>query len=112
VKKGAFLLGYARVSKADDQDTAAQVKELRQAGCKRIFEERASGGTGRNFIKVNGPPSLRISSKPMEVHFTAETEKKINELAAQSGQLTDDVLEDQIRQDRRLSLIQRNRMRP
>ena len=44
MKKGALLLGYARVSKADDQDTAAQVKALHQAGCKRIFEERASGG--------------------------------------------------------------------
>ena len=50
-EKGAMLVGYARVSKADDQDTAAQVKALRQAGCKRIFEEKASGGrwTGRNF---------------------------------------------------------------
>jgi len=44
VKKGALLLGFARVSKADDQDTGAQVKALRQAGCKRIFEEKASGG--------------------------------------------------------------------
>jgi DNA invertase Pin-like site-specific DNA recombinase len=42
VKKGLFI-GYARVSKADDQDTAIQVKALRQAGCKRIFEEKASG---------------------------------------------------------------------
>ena len=50
-KKGSLLLGYARVSKADDQDTAAQVKALRQAGCKRIFEEKASGGTGPNFTK-------------------------------------------------------------
>jgi DNA invertase Pin-like site-specific DNA recombinase len=32
------------VSKAEDQDTAAQAKALRQAGCKRIFEEKASGG--------------------------------------------------------------------
>jgi hypothetical protein len=34
------------------QDTAAQVKALRKAGCKRIFEEKASpvaAGTGRNF---------------------------------------------------------------
>jgi DNA invertase Pin-like site-specific DNA recombinase len=37
-------IGYARVSKIDDQDTAAQVKELRKAGCKKIFEENASGG--------------------------------------------------------------------
>src|SRR5271166_1596854 len=44
MKKGSLLIGYARVSKADDQDTAAQVKALRQAGCKRIFEEKASGG--------------------------------------------------------------------
>jgi DNA invertase Pin-like site-specific DNA recombinase len=39
-----MLIGYARVSKADDQDTAAQVKALKAAGCKRIFEEHASGG--------------------------------------------------------------------
>src|SRR5258708_15839728 len=44
MKKGALFVGYARVSKADDQDTVAQVKALRQAGCKRIFEEKASGG--------------------------------------------------------------------
>src|SRR5262250_3127290 len=43
-KSGSLLIGYARVSKADAQDTAAQVKALRQAGCKRIFEEKASGG--------------------------------------------------------------------
>ena len=29
-----MLLGYARVSKADDQDTAAQVGALKAAGCK------------------------------------------------------------------------------
>jgi DNA invertase Pin-like site-specific DNA recombinase len=43
-KKNGFLIGYARVSKADDQDTAVQVKALRQNGCSRIFEEKASGG--------------------------------------------------------------------
>ena len=37
-------LGYARVSKADDQDTAAQVGALKAAGCTRVFEEKASGG--------------------------------------------------------------------
>ncbi len=48
-----MLVGYARVSKADDQDTAAQVKALRKAGCKRIFEEKASGGRWdrRNFTR-------------------------------------------------------------
>src|ERR1700730_14692111 len=44
MRKGAMLVGYARVSKVDDQDNAAQVKALRKAGCKRIFEEKASGG--------------------------------------------------------------------
>jgi DNA invertase Pin-like site-specific DNA recombinase len=40
----AMLLGYARVSKADNQDTAAQVGALEAAGCTRVYEERASGG--------------------------------------------------------------------
>jgi DNA invertase Pin-like site-specific DNA recombinase len=40
----SMLLGYARVSKADDQDTAAQAGILKAAGCRRIYEERASGG--------------------------------------------------------------------
>ena len=30
----------------------------------------------------------------MEVHFTAETEKKLKDLAAQSGRGTDDLVED------------------
>jgi DNA invertase Pin-like site-specific DNA recombinase len=39
-----MLLGYARVSKGDDQSTAAQKRALTDAGCGRIFEETASGG--------------------------------------------------------------------
>jgi DNA invertase Pin-like site-specific DNA recombinase len=39
-----MLLGYARVSKADDQDTVAQVSVLKAAGCTRVYEEKASGG--------------------------------------------------------------------
>ena len=38
------LLGYARVSKGDEQNNALQTKALRAAGCRRIFEEAASGG--------------------------------------------------------------------
>jgi DNA invertase Pin-like site-specific DNA recombinase len=38
------LLGYARVSKGDDQTNTLQMKALRAAGCRRIFEEAASGG--------------------------------------------------------------------
>ena len=39
-----MLLGYARVSKSEDQETAPQIRALKKAGCKKIFEEAASGG--------------------------------------------------------------------
>ena len=39
-----MLLGYARVSKADEQNNALQAKALRTAGCRKLFEEAASGG--------------------------------------------------------------------
>jgi DNA invertase Pin-like site-specific DNA recombinase len=45
VKTGkGMLLGYARVSKGDEQSNALQANALRAAGCRRIFEETASGG--------------------------------------------------------------------
>src|SRR5258708_10354946 len=43
-KRNKMLIGYARVSKLDQQDTRAQIKALKEVGCKRIFEENASGG--------------------------------------------------------------------
>ena len=39
-----MLIGYARVSKGDDQSTATQRRALTDAGCARLFEEAASGG--------------------------------------------------------------------
>src|SRR5689334_20387262 len=39
----SMLIGYARVSKGDEQSNALQAKTLRAAGCRRIFEETASG---------------------------------------------------------------------
>jgi len=42
--KAGLLLGYARVSKGDEQNNALQAKALRVSGCKRLFEEAASGG--------------------------------------------------------------------
>lgn len=39
-----MLLGYARVSKKDQQDTRLQLRALQDAGVTRIFEEKASGG--------------------------------------------------------------------
>ena len=39
-----LLVGYARVSKGDEQTIALQVRALKGAGCRRLFEEAASGG--------------------------------------------------------------------
>jgi DNA invertase Pin-like site-specific DNA recombinase len=39
-----MLLGYARVSKGDQQNNALQAKARRAAGCGKLFEEAASGG--------------------------------------------------------------------
>lgn len=39
-----MLIGYARVSKGDEQSNRVQAKALTEAGCKRIFREEASGG--------------------------------------------------------------------
>jgi DNA invertase Pin-like site-specific DNA recombinase len=38
-----MIVGYARVS-TEQQDTEAQLPELRKAGCKRIYEEMIGGG--------------------------------------------------------------------
>ena len=39
-----MLIGYARVSKGDEQSTTPQRGALRSAGVERTFEEHASGG--------------------------------------------------------------------
>ncbi|MBF0335641.1 MAG: recombinase family protein [Alphaproteobacteria bacterium] len=39
-----MLLGYARVSRHEDQDASLQADALRAAGCGRIFQEAGSGG--------------------------------------------------------------------
>jgi len=43
-QEAGLLLSYARVSKGDEQNNALQTKELKAAGCRRLFEETASGG--------------------------------------------------------------------
>lgn len=46
----------------------------------------------RNLPETNVSPSL----KDVEVHFTPETEKKLTDLAAQSGRGTDEILQDEL----------------
>ena len=40
----AMQIGYARVSKGDDQSSELQRRALKAAGCKRVYDETASGG--------------------------------------------------------------------
>jgi DNA invertase Pin-like site-specific DNA recombinase len=42
--RNGLLLGYVRIFKGDEQSNALQTKALSSAGCRRIFEETASGG--------------------------------------------------------------------
>jgi DNA invertase Pin-like site-specific DNA recombinase len=42
--KAGLLFGYARVSKGDEQSNVLQTEALRAAGCRRLFEDAASGG--------------------------------------------------------------------
>jgi len=39
-----MIIGYARVSKIEDQDTAAQFRALKNAGAERIFEQTTFDG--------------------------------------------------------------------
>ena len=39
-----MLIGYARVSTAHNQDTAAQLRAFKEVGVESVFGEHASGG--------------------------------------------------------------------
>ena len=42
-----MLIGYARIS-TDDQDLTLQRTALREAGCRRLYEEKLSGSMTRS----------------------------------------------------------------
>lgn len=50
-------LGYARVSKQQDQDTAAQLRALKDAEVERVFTEHASGAAGIDLNYTSCSPS-------------------------------------------------------
>ena len=55
---GGFLVGYARVS-TQDQNLALQTDALHKAGCKKIFEDRASGGRAERLGLAQARENLR-----------------------------------------------------
>jgi hypothetical protein len=54
-----MLIGYARVSRADEQDTALQKRALKEAGVERIFEQKASGGRWDRWKLLDFSVSIR-----------------------------------------------------
>jgi DNA invertase Pin-like site-specific DNA recombinase len=46
-----MLIGYARVSKIDEQTTTAQEAALKAAGCQQIFHEAMSGGSHKPKLR-------------------------------------------------------------
>ena len=57
-----MIYGYARVS-TDNQNTEAQVRQLSDAGCEKIFQEIASGAKSdrtqlRRLLKTLGPGDI------------------------------------------------------
>jgi len=55
-----MMIGYARVSRSDQQDTTVQVDALLAAGAGRIFEDQASGG---RWERDSTPPDDRIPER-------------------------------------------------
>ncbi len=53
-----LLIGYARVS-TQDQNLELQTEALRNAGCKKIFEDRASGSRAERLGLTQARESLR-----------------------------------------------------
>ena len=57
-KAGGLLIGYARVS-TQDQNLELQTEALQKAGCKKIFEDRASGSRAERLGLAQARENLR-----------------------------------------------------
>lgn len=58
LKSNGLLIGYARVS-TQDQNLELQVEALQNAGCKKIFEDRASGSWAERLGLAQARENLR-----------------------------------------------------
>src|SRR5688500_16733844 len=79
-----MLVGYARVS-AWEQDLAPQLDALREAGCQKVFEEKASGAQRER-------PALRAALACMRAGDTLAV-WKLDRLARSLQQLVETVEE-------------------
>jgi len=75
-----MLLGYARVS-TDDQDLAIQRRTLRDAGCRRLYEEKLSGA------QRNRPELARLLDQVREEDVLVVT--RLDRLARSTRDLLD-----------------------
>ena len=57
-KDGGLLIGYARVS-TQDQNLELQTEALQEAGCKKIFKDRASGSRAERLGLAQARENLR-----------------------------------------------------
>ena len=95
-----MLIGYARVSKGDDQSSAAQKRALKGAGCDRLFEEAASGAIVAKAAKGRIGAMASATAPPTSVR-----ERSFMARRGQRGALT------RRRNGRRLRIGRRLRVR-
>jgi predicted site-specific integrase-resolvase len=74
-----MLMGYARVS-TDDQSLDLQLNALNQAGCKRVFTDKASGTQkNRPGLTLSDPLVLDACLRQMPTNTTKkQTNKEID----------------------------------
>ena len=74
-----MLIGYARISKGDDQSTALQMRALIDAGCERVFEETASGGRWDRPELHRMLDQLRVGVRPARLRAGADGVRRMGD---------------------------------
>jgi hypothetical protein len=81
---------WKRCQREHDKQHRLNINELLNA----IGQEKVDCVTSPRLFKTVAQRLVFHILKRMEVHLTAETEKKLKDLASQSGRGTDDLVED------------------